>query len=212
MAHPALLIAVEGVEGAGKSTQATRLGRSLGAHVTREPGGTALGEQVRRLLLDPASGDIDPRAELMLMLAARAQHVAERILPALATGTHVVVDRFSGSTLAYQGYGRGLAVDEIIRACDFAAGGRWPDLNVLLDLDVAAGAARRHDEEADRIEAADGAFHDRVRRGFLELASSDPDTWAVIDASASPDEVAEHVLAAVTERMDLLGSGGRPKP
>lgn len=197
-----LLIAIEGGEGAGKSTQAARLAAAIGGLVTREPGGTALGEQVRGLLLDPAHGEVDPRAELMLMLAARAQHVAERIEPALAAGTDVVVDRFSASTLAYQGYGRGLPLEEIRQACDLATGGRWPDLTILLDLDVATGASRRRHELPDRIESADTAFHERVREGFRRLAAAEPGSWVVLDGAADPDEVAEAALAAVRARAE----------
>jgi dTMP kinase len=201
-----LLIAVEGGEGAGKSTQAARLATSIGGIATREPGGTKLGEQVRGLLLDPAHGEVDPRAELMLMLAARAQHVAKRIEPALVAGTHVVVDRFSASTLAYQGYGRGLPLDEVRQACDLATGGLWPDITILLDLDVATGAERRRHERPDRIESADEGFHERVREGFLALAAAGPETWLVLDGSRRPDEVAAAALAAVRARMKAVGT------
>ena len=197
MPRRGLLIAVEGVEGAGKSTQAARLAAAIGGLVTREPGGTALGEQIRTLLLDPAHDEVDPRAELMLMLAARAQHVTERIEPALAAGTDVVVDRFSASTLAYQGYGRGLPLEEVRQACDLATGGRWPDLTILLDVEVATGADRRRHERPDRIESEDADFHERVRRGFLALAAAEPGAWAVLDGSRSKDEVAAAALAAV---------------
>jgi dTMP kinase len=201
-----LLIAVEGGEGAGKSTQAARLATSIGGIATREPGGTKLGEQVRGLLLDPAHGEVDPRAELMLMLAARAQHVAERIEPALVAGTHVVVDRFSASTLAYQGYGRGLPLDEVRQACDLATGGLWPDITILLDVDVATGAERRRHERPDRIESADEGFHERVRDGFLALAAAGPETWLVLDGSRRPGEVAAAALAAVRARMKAVGT------
>jgi dTMP kinase len=199
------MIAFEGGEGAGKSTQAERLAAALGAELTREPGGSALGERIRELLLDPgteASADgLDARTELMLALAARAQHVSERIRPALEAGRDVVVDRFSGSTLAYQGYGRGLPLSEIRRACDLATGGLWPDLTVLLHVPVEVGAARRVAAGSlpDRFESQGSEFHVRVTEGFLALAAEDPGSWIVLDGTGDVDDVARHVLDAVRE-------------
>lgn len=202
MAATGRLIAVEGGEGAGKSTQAARLAATLGAELSREPGGTPLGEEVRRLLLDPAFAPLGDRTELMLMLAARAEHLAERIEPALAAGRSVVVDRFQGSTLAYQGYGRGLPLEEVRLACRLAAGGREADLNVLIDVPVDIGTSRRT-AAPDRIEAADGGFHERVRQGFLAEAVGDPGRWLVVDGSAPPDQVADAIAAGVRSRLDL---------
>ena len=199
--HRGRLIAFEGGEGAGKSTQAALLASSLGAELTREPGGSAFGERVRGLLLDPAIGSMDDRTELMLLLAARAQHVAERLRPWLADGLDVIVDRYSGSTLAYQGYGRGLPLAELRIACDLATGALWPDLTVLLDVPLETGGARRAGASSDRIESEDDAFHERVRQGYLELAAADPATWAVIDGNDSPEEVAARVLAAVRQEL-----------
>lgn len=196
------LIAFEGGEGSGKSTQAKALAETLGAELTREPGGTPLGERLRRLLLDEPSA-IDPRAELMMMLAARAQHLAEVIEPALAAGRHVVVDRFAGSTLAYQGYGRGLPLAEVKCACLLASAGRQADLNILLDLPVSAGSVRRGLKEKDRIEAAGPEFHDRVRQGFLAEAEADPVHWCVLDGSPPADEVAAAVRHVVAARLGL---------
>lgn len=197
-----VLIAVEGGEGAGKSTQAALLATAIGATLTREPGGTPAGEQIRSLLLDPANGPIGARTELLLMLAARAQHLAERIEPALAAGRHVVVDRFTGSTLAYQGYGRGLPLDEVRAACRFAAAGRAADLNILIDVEAGLGASRRL-HGADRIEAESDAFHERVRAGFLAEAAADGAHWAVVDGSGTVDDVAREVAAVVAERLGL---------
>jgi dTMP kinase len=201
------MIAFEGGEGAGKSTQAGRLAAVLGAELTREPGGTALGERIRQFLLDPGTeatgGHIDARTEVMLALAARSQHVNERIRPALESGRDVVVDRFSGSTLAYQGYGRGLPVGEIRRACDLATGGLWPDLTLLLQVPVAVGAARRDvtGSQPDRFESASGGFHARVLEGFLALAAEDPETWVVIDGTCGVDVVERLVLDAVDRKL-----------
>jgi len=196
-----LLIAVEGGEAAGKSTQAALLASSLGAEVSREPGGSAFGERVRGLLLDPAIGSMDARAELMMMLAARAQHVAERLRPWIDDGLDVVVDRYSGSTLAYQGYGRGLPLEALRVACDLATGGLWPDLTILLDVPLEESGTRRAGSPRDRIESEDDDFHVRVRRGYLELAVAEPTTWVVIDGAAEPEEVATRVLTAFRERL-----------
>lgn len=204
------LVAIEGGEGAGKSTQSALLAAAIGADLTREPGGSPIAERIRGLLLDTALGTITPRAELHLMLAARAQHLTFRILPALAAGRHVVVDRFAGSTLAYQGYGRGLPIAEVREACDLAAGGKWPDLSVLLDLPFETAERRMAEQHArdsgsgpDRIEAEPREFHMRVHEGFRKIAAGDPEHWAVVDASGPESEVAAGVLAAVGARLGL---------
>jgi dTMP kinase len=207
------LIAFEGGDGAGKTTQAQRLAESLGAELTREPGGSELGERIRQLLLGPQTGDsgsvLGPRTELMLMLAARAQHVAERIRPALEAGRDVVVDRFSGSTLAYQGYGRGLPLSDVRRACDLATGELWPDLTILLDLPLGVALARRAGDGSapDRIEAELGGFHRRVADGYRSLAAEDPAHWVVIDGSGEPDEVASLVREAVHDMATKAAVG-----
>jgi dTMP kinase len=202
------LLAIEGGEGVGKSTQAARLAAEIGAELSREPGGSPVAERIRALLLDPSLGRPAPRAELHLMLAARAEHLSVLIEPALAAGNHVVVDRFSGSTLAYQGYGRGLPIAEVREACDLAAGGRWPDLSVLLDLPPEVAQSRRTAQRAhlpglrpDRIEAEDREFHRRVVEGFRQIAADDPGHWVVIDGSRSADEVATEILGAVLARI-----------
>jgi dTMP kinase len=195
-----LFVAFEGGEASGKSTQAQRLADRIGALLTREPGGTPLGEQVRSLLLDPAHV-VDERAEALLMAAARAQHVHDVIEPALARGQHVVTDRFTASSLAYQGFGRGLALDDVQALSTFATGGLEPDLYVLLDLDPAVAAARRS-REHDRMEAAGEAFHQRVRAGFRSLAAIDR-RWIVVDGALPADEVE----AIVTSRVaGIIGS------
>lgn len=202
------LIAIEGVEGAGKSTQATRLAAFLGAELTREPGGTQLGEAVRALLLGPETGEIAPLSELFLLLAARAEHVTERITPALSAGRHVVVDRFTGSTIAYQAHGRGLPLSEVRRACEIAAGGVAADLNLLLDVPVPTGAARRR-ATPDRIEAESDEFHERVRAGFLAEAAEDTDHWAVVDGTRPVEVVASELAAVVAGRLGIVPAPAR---
>jgi len=189
-------IAFEGGEACGKSTQAARLAASIDAVLTREPGGTALGEEVRTLLLH-ADHDVEARAEALLMAAARAQHVAGVIEPALAASRHVVTDRFTASSLAYQGAGRGLPLDEVRALSTFATGGLEPDLYVLLDIDPASAATRRV-RAPDRMESAGDAFHGRVRDAFLALAADSPDRWLVVDGSKPVDEIAGLVLSRVT--------------
>ena len=210
------LVVLEGGEGAGKSTQAVLLAARLGALLTREPGGTALGERLRALLLEPSRPRLAPRAELMLMLAARAEHVEAVLGPALGAGRDVVCDRFSGSTLAYQGYGRGLPLEEVAAACRVAAAGVEPDLTVLLDLPPESGLRRSKAPagegvpralRADRFEAEDLAFHERVRAGYLELARAGG--WAVVDASPPVEEVAEQVAEAVERALGTSWAGGR---
>jgi dTMP kinase len=195
-----VLVALEGGEGAGKSTQAARLAERLDAVLTFEPGGTALGEAVRRLLLDPGGGSVDARTEALLFAADRAAHVAQVIEPALAAGRSVVSDRYVESSLAYQAVGRGLPLEEVRSLSAFATGGRWADVVVVLDVDPAVGAERRG-RPPDRMEAEGAAFHARVRAGFVELAAAEPDRIAVVDASGDVDEVARRVWAAVEERI-----------
>ncbi|MGD9796863.1 MAG: dTMP kinase [Acidimicrobiia bacterium] len=192
-------IAFEGGEACGKSTQSALLAARLGAVLTREPGGTQLGERLRSLLLERASvggGAVVPRAEALLMAAARAQHVAEVIRPALAAGRHVVTDRFTGSSLAYQGAGRGLGVAAVAAISRFATDGLEPDRTVLLVVPAAAVADRLARREQDRIEAAGDDFHARVDEAYRALAEADA-SWVVVDASGSVDEVAAAVWAAI---------------
>jgi dTMP kinase len=198
------LIVFEGGEGCGKSTQARRLADRLDALLTREPGGTPVGARMRELLLDPATGDLDPRAETLLMAADRAEHVATVIEPALAVGTDVVCDRFAHSSIAYQGYGRGLDPGEVEAMSRWATGGLWPDLVVLVTVPTAVAAARL-ERELDRFEQAGDEFHRRVVEGFAAMAAADPGGFVVVDGDGTVDEVAERVAAAVDAR---LGSAG----
>ncbi|HSH22713.1 MAG TPA: dTMP kinase [Acidimicrobiales bacterium] len=194
------LVVLEGGEACGKSTQAARLAQRLGAVLTREPGGTAMGERIRALVLDHAAAGLVPRAEALLMAAARAQHVAEVVAPALAAGRHVVSDRFTGSSLGYQGYGRGLSVDELRVLSHFATDGVEADVVVLLQLDPAIAAARRA-RRLDRLEAAGAGFHRRVAEGFAALAAADPHRWVSVDGGGDEDEVAERVWSTVSTRL-----------
>ncbi|MST32707.1 dTMP kinase [Acidimicrobiaceae bacterium USS-CC1] len=212
-------IVLEGGEASGKSTQAARLAERLGALLTREPGGTPLGERIRSLLLDPApspdpsapggAGGLAPRTEALLLLAARAEHVAAVIRPALEAGADVVCDRFAGSTLAYQGWGRGLPVAELRSLSEWAAAGCEPDLVVLLQVPPEVGAARlaARGRAADRMEGAGASFFERVEEGFAALAAADPDRWAVVDGDGTVDAVADRVAAAVAERLAARAPG-----
>jgi dTMP kinase len=165
--------------------------------LTREPGGTATGERLRAVLLDPALPAVDARTETLLLLAARAQHVAEVIEPALAAGRDVVCDRFSGSTLAYQGYGRGLDIATLARMSDWAAGGLAPDRVILLEVPAAVAGERMGSRGSrDRMEGEGAAFFERVAAGFRALAVADPARWRVVDGAGTVEQVAGRVLAA----------------
>jgi dTMP kinase len=197
--HAGRFIVFEGGEGSGKSTQARLLAESLGAVLTHEPGETALGRRIRQLVLAEAL-PIGARTETLLMAADRAQHVEEVIRPALERGRDVVCDRFSGSTLAYQGYGRGLDLDELAWLSRWAAQGLEPDVVMFLDVPADVAASRRAGgAAADRMEAEDAAFHDRVVAGYRALAAAHPAQWVVVDGAGTTAEVAERVLKAVKE-------------
>ncbi len=177
------------------------MAESLGAVLTREPGGTETGEHIRTLLLDPTLPAPSHRAETLLLLAARAQHVAEVIEPALSRGQDVVCDRFSGSTVAYQGYGRGLDPGELAQMSLWASGGLSPDQVVLLRLDPRLAQSRRASRGGqDRIEGEDSTFFARVDRGFEALAAADPQRWVIIDGAGSVDEVAARVRSAIQSK------------
>ena len=194
------LIAVEGVDASGKSTQARLLAESLGAEFTFQFGATDVGEVIRRVLLDPANDSLDDRTEALLIIADKAQHVAEIVGPALRSGRDVVSDRFTASTLAYQGHGRGLDLAELRAMMCFATGGIEPDLNLLLDIptEVASG---RLGPSVDRFEGAGRDFLDRVRIGYLAMAGADPARWAVVGADGPVEEVAGRVLDVVRDRL-----------
>ena len=205
-AAPGRLITFEGPEGAGKSTVVRRLAerlRAAGRPVveTREPGGTRTGEQVRALLLDRAAAGLAPAAEALLFGAARAELVSLVIRPALANGCTVLCDRFTDSTLAYQGHGRGLDLAALRAMNAFATGGLTPDLTLLLDLDVAEGLRRRHAEGGaiTRLDAESLAFHARVADGYRALAAAEPHRWRIVDAGAALEAVVEAAWGVVGE-------------
>jgi len=195
-------IVLEGGEGSGKSTQARRLSAALDAVQTREPGGTAVGAQLREVLLGRDTTGLSDRTEALLMAADRAQHVAEVVEPALAAGHHVVCDRFLGSSVAYQGYGRGLEPAEVRDLSVWATGGLLPDLVVLLTV-PANESVRRTGGARDRIEDAGSEFHERVANGFAAQAAAEPDRWVVVDGTGTKDQVTASVLAAVADRLGL---------
>lgn len=204
------LVALEGVDGCGKSTQSRLLVDRLAATsavppvATFEPGATPLGGALRRLLLAPDGHPVAPRAEALLMAADRAQHVADVITPALEAGRWVVTDRYSASTLAYQGFGRGLDRGELAELIAWATGGLRPDLTVLFDLPVEVAAARRPGDGDDRMEAEGLAFQQRVADGYLALAAEEADRWLVVDATGPVEKIGAAVWDAVA---GLAGPG-----
>jgi dTMP kinase len=205
-----LFVAFEGGDGAGKSTQARLLAaslRSAGHEVllTREPGGTPVGEKLRSLVLDHGHGEIDARTEALIFAAARAAHVAQSIQPALERGEIVVTDRYIGSSIVYQGVGRGLGAGSVRELNEWATEGLWPDLTVLLDVEESEGRARRTADEAaeDRLESEPDAFHRNVRTAFLDLAAARPDAYLVLDAHRDPVSLAEEILAAVRRALEV---------
>jgi dTMP kinase len=213
-------ITIEGLDGCGKSTQLDRLAAALrkqGMDVvtTREPGGTAIGEKVRAILLDSRTGGVDPGAELALMFAARAQHIAEVIRPALDAGKFVLCDRFTDSSEAYQGGGRKLGSEPVLALHRTLCGDLQPDLTILMDSDVAASVerARRRNQQKgvtldeNRFESESRGFFQRVRDAFLAIARREPQRVVVVNARRQPDPVSEEILATVRER--LLKTGAR---
>ena len=200
-----MLVAFEGGEGAGKSTQARLLAiwlRENGYDVlaTHEPGATKIGMRLRALLLDTAHTGLSPWAEVMMYAADRAEHVASVIRPAIARGTVVVTDRYIDSTLAYQGGGRQLSLSAIRQVNELATGGLLPDMTFLLDLPPAEGLGRRA-SSADRLEAEPELFHERVRAAFLKLAKEDPARYIVLDATKDPTQLSREIQSALRERL-----------
>jgi dTMP kinase len=193
-------IAFEGAEGCGKSTQAARLASAIDAVLTRETGGTAIGARLRELLHDTSVHNLHPRAEALITAADRAQHIAEVVLPALESGRAVVSDRSVYSSLAYQGYGRELDVDEIGHLNEWGTGGVWPTTVVFLDTPDEVIAERMSRRDLDRFEAAGEEFHARVLTGFRTMAAADPERWITVQAVGSVDRVADEIRASLAER------------
>ncbi len=204
-----IFVTFEGPEGGGKSTQIRRLAEHLTQQghqvvITREPGGTPLGESLRELLLGTGHSAMLPETEALLNSAARAQHVADVIRPALAQGKIVLCDRYLDSTLAYQGAGRGLPVDELITLQRFATGNLWPDLTFLLDVPVDVGLSRRvtSGEPLNRFDSDSRTFHDRVRAYFRNAAAADPRRWRVVDATRDVGAVEQELLQLTVQRLN----------
>jgi len=213
-------ITIDGPDGGGKTTQAERLrdhlvGRGIRVLLTREPGGTWLGERVREVLLartGSTAAPTDPLTDALLFNAARRQIVGEVIRPALEAGRVVICARFADSTLAYQGYGAGVSIDRLRTLAEIATDGLTPDLTILLDLPVEVGLARKAPGDVTRFEAEfDLSFHDRVRRGFLAIARSEPRRVTVFDASEDVDAVAAAIASVADDRLGLR-SEPRPAP
>lgn len=212
---PGRLITFEGVDGSGKSTQLAALAATLATRgvpvvATREPGGTPLGEAIRSVVLDGAFTGMSARAELLLYLASRAEHVDRVILPALEQGSLVLCDRFSEATLAYQAYGRGLPIDEVEPLVSFAARGLEPDAIVLLDLPPEEGLSRVEERRAvNRLDREAVAFHQRVREGYLALAARAPDRFKVFDGRRSVEELRRAIWDAIEPLCAAILSGSR---
>jgi len=205
-----LFITFEGGEGCGKSTQSKLLYRRLQklavpVILIHEPGVTALGKKISRILKWSANLDISPQAELLLFNVSRAQLVTEVINPNLIKGTVVVCDRFADSTTAYQGYGRGLDMKTVAAANKIGTQGKVPDLTILLDIPVEKGLRRKKDKKSDRFETEDSAFHKHVRDGYLKMAKAEPRRWLVVDAEKSKEEIADIIWQRVKPMISRQG-------
>jgi dTMP kinase len=203
-------VSFEGPEGGGKSTQIHRLAAALAERgfsvwTTREPGGTRLGEMIRPILLGQRQTPMTPWSEALLFTAARAQHVEEVIRPRLARGELVLCDRYSDSTIAYQGYGRGLDLDTLRRLQSEATGGLQPELTLLLNLPIETGLSRIPRTAQDRLDRETATFHQRVRAGYQEMAAADPRRWREVDAAADEDQVARRILELVSDALQQAG-------
>lgn len=204
-----MFITLEGPEGSGKTSQLPALAEFLRASghdvvLTREPGGTPVGDQIREILMNLQNVSIIPRTEILLFLAARAQHVEELIRPALAAGKVVLCDRYGDSTLAYQGFGHKTDLGTLQILLNFSTAGLKPDLTLLVDVPVEAGMARKrtNSSEWNRLDAYALAFHERVRQGYFALAEAEPDRWLIIDATEDKDSVQKALRKAIVNRLE----------
>lgn len=203
-----MFITFEGPDGSGKSTQIKLLAEFLQARgrnvvLTREPGGTGIGEQIRDVVLSTRNQGITPETEALLFSAARAQIVREIIQPALAAGKIVLCDRYADSTMAYQGFGLGLGRDALVAITRFATGGLVPDLTFYIDVPVEVGIARKQRGETNRLDEKALAYHERVRAGFLEMARGEPSRWIVVDGTHAVERVRNEIGARVTEVLAM---------
>jgi dTMP kinase len=203
-----LFVTFEGIDGCGKSTQVAEAARHLEHKgvpllVTREPGGAPISEAVRRILLSPDNGEMCDLCEVLLYLAARAQHCSEKIAPALSEGRVVLCDRFQDATLAYQGFGRGFPLDILGRMNEFATAGLAPGLTFVFDIDVGTSIARlkKAGKPADRLELSGREFYEKVRQGYLTLASRHPDRIVVLPGTAPVDDLAQSVMEKIMSRL-----------
>lgn len=204
-----LFITFEGGEGSGKTTALKKinqmlLDRGYQTVLTREPGGTPISEQIREVILNKANTDMDPRTEALLYAASRRQHLVQKIWPALREGKIVLCDRFLDSSLAYQGVARGLGIDEVLHVNEYATEGQYPDLTFFFDLDPEEGLKRiaaNSGREVNRLDLEKLSFHEKVRSAFLDLSQKFKDRYVVIDASKSPEEVADAVFAAIQKKL-----------
>jgi len=203
-----MFITLEGPEGSGKSSHMTPLAEAIRQAgypvvITREPGGTPIGDEIRKTLLNLKNTAMHPTTEILLFQASRAQHVQELILPSIRAGKVVLCDRFADSTLAYQGYGHQTDLQELAQIIRFATGGFQPDLTLLLDVDIEIGLQRRSsDQESwNRLDAKEKAFHQRVRKGYLAMSAAQPERWAVVDASQPLDQVQQALIEVVLARL-----------
>ena len=202
-----MFITLEGPEGSGKSTQIKRLAKRLEAMgypviTTREPGGTPIGDQIRQVLVRMENKELHPRTEILLFLAARAQLVEQLIKPALQDGKIILCDRYGDSTLAYQGYGHGLDLEQLRQMLGFATDHLKPDLTILMDLDVKTGLMRKKaEDEWNRLDAYEVLFHERVRQGYLILAHEEPERWRIVDASQGIDAVQEDLFQIILDAI-----------
>lgn len=205
------LVSIEGPDGSGKSTLIQELASYYSSQgtevvVTREPGGARIAEQIRQILLDPEHAEMEEKTELLLYIASRRQHLVEKVLPALDRGALVLMDRFIDSSVAYQGYGRGLDLEAIHWLNQFATDGKKPDLTLLLDLPAAEGLARiqaSRSNDVDRLDQEDLSWHERVREGYLRLLEEEPTRFVKVDASQELSLVVEQALTLIQERLKL---------
>jgi len=200
-------ITFEGIDGSGKSSHlAAAAGwfteHRIAARVTREPGGTTVGGALRRIFLDPSHGTLDGTVEMLIVFAARRQHLIEVIEPALASGSHVLCDRFTDSTLAYQGYGRGVALERIHEVDRLATGARRPDRTLLFDLPASMARQRRDPRGEDRLDDEQLEFYERVRAGYLALAAQEPLRFRCIDSTGAPEATRAQVRHALADLLE----------